>query len=126
MARRSLVRMASAVLVPDERFGIGVVAVEVVVDRVLQLGHAGEGAAPYPLPRDFRKEALDEVHPRGAGWREVQLEAGMLGEPGPHLVRLVRRGVVEHDVHVELLAHGSIDPPQERDAFLREMGYGDS
>jgi len=44
MARRFLVRMASAVLVPDERFGIGVVAVEVVVDRLLEVGNAAEDA----------------------------------------------------------------------------------
>ena len=29
---------------PDERFGIGVVAVEVVVDRLLEVGNAAEDA----------------------------------------------------------------------------------
>ena len=34
---------------PDEGFGIGVVAVEVIVDRGLQVGDAREGAAPDAL-----------------------------------------------------------------------------
>ena len=66
-------------------------AVEVVMDRVLQLGHAREGAAPDALRRGLGEEPLDEVEPRCARRREVQLEARMLGEPGLHLGRLVRR-----------------------------------
>ncbi len=96
---------------------------KVVVDRLFQLGDAGEGATPDALSCDLREEALDEIKPRGGGRREVQLEARMLGEPGLHLVRLVRRGVVEHNVHVEVLANDPIDPPHECDELAGAMAW---
>ena len=51
----------------------------------------------------------------------MKLEARMFGEPRLHLVGLVRRGIVEHDVHVEVLFDGPIDPPQEPDELARTM-----
>ena len=83
---------------PHERLRIGVVVQEIVVDRGFQLCHAGEGTAPDALAGDLGEEALDEVQPGGARRREVQLEALMFREPRLDLVRLVGRGVVEHDV----------------------------
>ena len=88
------------------------------MDRLLQLGDAGEGAAPDALARDLGEEALDEIEPGRAGRREVQLEARMLGEPRLHLGRLVRPVVVEHEVDVEVLLHAPVDPLQEADELL--------
>ena len=48
---------------PSIRFGECVVTQEVVIDRLLQFGDAGEHAAPDALVRDLGKEALDEVQP---------------------------------------------------------------
>lgn len=104
---------------PHERFGIGVVVQEVVVDRGLQFGNAGEGSAPDTLPRDLREEALHEVHPRGARRREVQLEAGMLGKSAVHLVGLMGRGIIEHDVDVEVLLHDAEDDAPDRRCLRR-------
>ena len=91
------------------------------MDRILQLRHAGEGAAADALPGDFREEALDEVHPRRAGRREVQLEARTLGQPRLDLGRLVRPVIVEHQMDVEVPLHAPIDPPQEADELLGAM-----
>mgnify|MGYP003401668128 CR=1 FL=1 len=43
---------------PNEGFGVGVVVVEVVVDRLCKLGHAGEDAAADALFGDLGEEAL--------------------------------------------------------------------
>ena len=48
---------------PDEGLGVGVVRTEVVLDGGLQVGDAGEGAAPDALPRDLGEEALDQIEP---------------------------------------------------------------
>src|SRR5260221_381035 len=82
----------------DEGPGIGIAAVEIVVDCLLELGDAPEDAAPDALGGDLGEEALDEIEPGCARRREVQLEAPMLGEPRLHLGRLVRPVVVEHQV----------------------------
>lgn len=77
-ARRSLSGIWSAVLGPDVRLGVGVVAQEVIVDRLLQLGHAAQRAAPNTLIGDLGEEPLDQVQP-GRGCRdETQLEAWIL------------------------------------------------
>ena len=104
---------------PDEGLGIGVVAVEIVVDRLLELGNAPEDAAPDAFGRDLGEEALDEIEPGRARRREVQLEAPMLGEPLLHLGRLVRSVVVEHQVDVEVLLQAPVDPLQEADELFR-------
>ena len=85
------------------------------MDRGLQCGDTLECTAADALAGNFGEEPLDEVHPGRAGRREVQLEARMPVEPSLHLGRLVRRGVVEHDVDVEVLLDTSVDPPQERE-----------
>ena len=46
---------------PHEGLGIGVVAVEIVADGLLQLGHAREDATADALLRDLGEEALDQV-----------------------------------------------------------------
>lgn len=46
---------------PNEGPGVGVVVVEVVVDRLLKLGHASEDTAADALARDLGEEALDEI-----------------------------------------------------------------
>ena len=48
---------------PDEGLGIGIVAVEIIVDRLLELGDAPEDATPDALGRDLGEEALNEVEP---------------------------------------------------------------
>jgi hypothetical protein len=112
------------VLAPRERLGISVATVQVVdliVQRILRLGHAGEGRTPDALRRDLCKEALDEIESGRARRRKVHLEAWMLGEPRLHLGGLVRPVVIEHEMHVEVSKHGSIDPFQKAKELFRPM-----
>jgi hypothetical protein len=48
---------------PHVRLGAGVVVQQVVLDRLFQLGDAGERAAPDALAGDLGEETLDEVQP---------------------------------------------------------------
>ena len=57
---------------PDERLWIFVVRGDVLVDGCLQLGHAGEYAAPNTLVRDVAEEAFNHIEPGRTGRREVQ------------------------------------------------------
>ena len=65
------------------------------------------------LGGQFGKPALDEVQPRAAGRGEVQLEAGVRGEPVLDRRRLVRAAVVEHDMHVEFDRDFAVERLQE-------------
>jgi len=98
---------------PDEGLWLGVVLQQVVVDRVLEVVDAGVAAAADALCGDLGEEALDEVHPGRAGGCEMQLEAGMLFQPGLHLGRLVGRVVVENQMDVARFLHGPVDATQE-------------
>src|SRR5262245_30570931 len=66
-----------------EGLGVGVVAIEIVMDRLLQFGHAPERTAADALLRDLGEEALDEIEPGGAGRRGVhdRLEPGSVRRP---------------------------------------------
>jgi hypothetical protein len=91
------------------------------MDRLLEVGDAHEGAAPNALGSDLGEEALDQIEPGCAGWREVQPEARMLCQPRLHLGCLVRSVVVEHEMDAEVLLHAPVDPLQEADEFLGTM-----
>ena len=54
---------------PHEGCWVGVVAVQIVVDGFLELGHARECATTDALLRDLGEEALDEIEPGGTGRR---------------------------------------------------------
>ena len=87
-------------LAPDERLRLGVVQQQIVVDRVLEVVDAGVATATDALCGDLGEEAFDQVHPGRACRSEMQLEAGMLVQPGLHLGRLVGRIVVENQMNV--------------------------
>lgn len=86
---------------------------QVVIDRVLQVAHAGVTASANALCGDLCEEALDKVEPRGASWCEMQLETRMFLQPGLHLGRLVGGVVVEHELDVTRFADGAVNPAQE-------------
>ena len=54
---------------PYEGFWIGIVLGEIVANGDLQLGDAGEDAAPDALAGDLGEEALDQIQPGGRGQR---------------------------------------------------------
>ena len=70
-------------------------------------------AAPDLFLGEEREPALDEIEPRRAGRREVQMEARALGQPAPDHRRLVRAVVVEDEVDVEVRGHVRLDRVEE-------------
>jgi len=98
---------------PDEGLRLGVVLEQVVVDCAFEIVDAGVAAAADALCRDLGEEALDEVQPGRAGGCEVQLEPGMLLQPGLHLGRLVGGVVVENQMYVARCLHGPVDAAQK-------------
>ena len=63
---------------PDKGLAISIVMGQVLVNGLLQLTHAAEGAAANASCGDLRKESLDLIQPTGRGGREVQMIIGML------------------------------------------------
>lgn len=86
---------------------------QVVVDRGLQVIDAGVTAAPDAFGRDLGEEPFDHVQSRGAGRREMQLEAWVFVRLGADLGGFVSGVVVEHEMHLARLRHGPVDPAQK-------------
>jgi hypothetical protein len=97
------------------------VPVEVVADCIFQITKALEDTAPDALRRDLGEEAFDEVHPRRARGREVQMKTRMLRQPRLHLLCLVGSEGVEHEVQIEALVRRSVNVAQELQELLRPM-----
>ena len=97
---------------PAERLGIGVVGVEVVADRLVQFDDGAEDAALQAPLGQGGKQALDGVDPGGRGRREMDVEAGMPGQPALHGLGLVGGVVVEDQVQVEFGRGLLVDQPQ--------------
>ena len=74
---------------PHERLRVRVVVPQVVFDGHDQFLHAAKDAATKALLRQLAEPALDQVEPRGAGRREVQLKARMGGQPVAYRLVLV-------------------------------------
>ena len=55
-----------------------VVDANVLIDGVNQLGHTVEHPAPDSLLSQLTRHPFHQVQPRGARWREVHFESGML------------------------------------------------
>lgn len=109
---------------PHKGFGISVVAIEIVVDGVLELGNARERDAPDPLLRDLCEEALNQIEPRRTGRREVHMEAAMLGKPTLHGRCLMGSVVVEHEMDIEVLfTHRSIRLRNLMNSLARCRGW---
>ena len=80
---------------PDERLRVGVAVLDVVLYGGDQLGDAGEAAPLQPFGGELPEPPLDQVQPRRAGGREVEVEAGVLGQPGDDVRVLVGAVVVD-------------------------------
>ena len=70
--------------------------VDEISNGLLELNDTLEDAALQAPPSEFGKKALDDVEPRAAGWREMNVEALVPLEPGFDL-RVFMCCVVVHD-----------------------------
>ena len=70
-------------LSPDEGSRILIAMFQIGVEGVNELGDAVDGQ-PFELPFvEFTEEAFHEIGPGGAGGDEVDVDAGISGQPGP-------------------------------------------
>ena len=84
--------------------------VDVLLNRLLQLGDAAERTAFQPLLREVAESAFDQVQLRTAGGREVQMEPGMSRQPRQDFRMLVRGVVVGDEMQVQLRRRLGVDP----------------
>ena len=82
-------------------------------------------ATAEPFLGELREPTFDEVEPRAVRRREVQREAQVTEQPAVELGGLVRRGVVNDDVHVELGGHAAVDEIQEPSELDRAVLRGE-
>src|SRR5262245_34350246 len=75
--------------------------VDVPPDGQLQLAGAAVNAAAQLLLRQRGEPAFDQVDPRETRRREVQVKAGVAGQPAMDRGGLVGAGVVENQMHLE-------------------------
>jgi hypothetical protein len=73
-----------------------------VIDLLDQFAHVAEGVAADGALGDERKPALDLIEAAGIGGGEVQVIAGMTGQPGFDLGVFVGGVIVQNQVHVEV------------------------
>src|SRR2546422_11487779 len=86
------------ILGPHEGRGVTVPLRDVRVDVAHERADAFERRTTNGLPHEDTEPRLNHVQPGRAFRGEVKLNLRMLGEPGLHGRRRMRRGVVEHDV----------------------------
>src|SRR5438128_4330184 len=98
---------------PNEGLGGRVRDGDVAPDGLLQLPRAAVYASSDLFFRERGKPPLHEIDPRGAGGREVQMEARMAGQPPMDGRRVVGAGVVQDQVDVQARGHASVDGREE-------------
>jgi hypothetical protein len=91
---------------------------QVLLARGDQLVDAAEHASADHLVGQFAEPPLDQVQPGAGGGGEVQVEAGMLGQPGFDLGFGVGAVVVHDQVDLQLARHLAVDDPQEPEELL--------
>ena len=98
---------------PHEGLGGGIVEGDVVRDGGLQGMRAPMGAALDLFLGQRREPAFDQVEPRTAGGREVEMKAGPLDQPPMDPRRLVGPVVIENQLDVERCGAGRGDRIEE-------------
>jgi hypothetical protein len=81
---------------PDERFGMFVVMIHVVVDGGDQFHYVAKHTSPKTIYSEVSEEALHHIEPGGAGGCEVKVEPWMTFQPALDGGMLVG-GIVIHD-----------------------------
>jgi len=99
--------------VPDERAWVLVPGRGPVAQVVFERDDALVRAAFQESAGEFREPAFHEVQRGVARRREVQDETWVAKQPAVDLGSLVCRGVIEHDMDVELGGNGLVDRDEE-------------
>src|SRR4030095_11831207 len=111
---------------PNEGRGPVVGELDVPPNGGFQLPRAAMGTAADLALRPGREPALDQVDPRTPRRREVDMEARMPRQPAVDQRRLVRAGVVDNEMNVELLGDRRIDRIEECTELARPVPLVDA
>jgi hypothetical protein len=117
--RSSLTKSGHAVqdfvssLMPDKRFRCVVGHGQTLPNGGNQFARAAMDAAADLFVRQFDTPALDEMQPRGTRRCEVHVVAGALRQPPTDGRGLVRRIIVENQMHVQVTRDGAVDRVEE-------------
>ena len=99
---------------PNEGLGMLVVEPQILSDRAFQFAGAPMTAAPDLFEGQRGKPALNQIDPRAAGGREVDMKPGPFRKPASDRRGLVRAVVVQDQMHVELPGHVGFDGVEKR------------
>ncbi len=102
---------------PPERLRAFIRDVDVATDGRLQFPRAAVDAPPKLFLGEGGEPALHEVHPGAAGRREVDMEPGMPHQPAVNQRGLMRAGVIDDEVDVQLSRDRGVDRHQELPKF---------
>ena len=94
---------------------------QVIPNRGLQFANATEGPSPNPAVCEQAKKAFHLIQPTRAGWCDVQVITRATGKPALNFGHLVRAVIVHHQMNIEVLRDGFIDPLQEPQEFLMPL-----
>ena len=109
---------------PAERTGVvGVVVRNISFDRRDAFLQRVENRILQSLPGELREDPLDGVHPRGRGRGDVEGPVGTALQPRVDFGRLVRRDVVEDDVHRGFGRDPRGDMIEEGEELLRAVPF---
>ena len=98
---------------------MSVVDIEIFADRRFQISGAAKYAAAYLFFCEESKPALDQVDPRSASWREMEMEARSLHQPALDGGRFVGPIVVENKVYIKVPGEWSIVSRNLRNSIER-------
>ncbi len=92
-----------------------------VIDLLDQLAHVAEGAAADGALGNQGEPAFDLIELTGIGGGEVQVIAGMTGQPGFNVGMFVGGVVVHHQVHIEVGQDVAVQVLEKGQEFLMTM-----
>ena len=98
---------------PSEGSRVCVDRIDIAPNGLLKLLGRAMDAAPELFLGQEREKALDLVEPGGSGRREVDMPAGMPGQPALDGRGLVGGVVVHHQVDVEVVGNPGFESTQE-------------
>jgi|SRR5207253_7251905 len=98
---------------PPERRRAFIRDIDVATDGRLQFPTAAVDAPPNLFLGEGGEPALHEVHPGAAGRRKMDMEPGMPDQPAVNQRGLMRAGVVDDEVDVQLSQDRDVDRHQE-------------
>jgi hypothetical protein len=94
-----------------------------LIDLLDQLADVAKGAAADGALGDQGEPALDLIKPAGIGGSEVQVIAGMTGQPGFDLGMFVGGVIVHHQVHVEVGGDVAVQMLEKGQELLMAMAW---